>query len=226
MSHTNLCHKAAGSPDVENLQSGVDAYCGTCGQHVKQAVHQNNVNNPTFSQHGDFLKGEWICAGCVFMYKQGKAKPGNYIAVEDDQFYYLAIADTGDKKPWSKMLVDLIKMSPSTKVTGVLTTDVKPRLWPRSNIATISDFGLYLHAPDYDVSEYRAFDLQSCIDCIAVINKAMALKFTKASIYQNLFGYHKIAIKDLTSTQTLEAELSVLRANAAFIPALIIARGA
>lgn len=225
MTHAQLCYRAAGSPDVEGVVSDIANYCATCGAHITEGVSSKDINNPTFSQHGDFLKGEWVCRGCMFMYKQGKAKPGNYLAVEDSGFNYLAISSTGDKKSWHEMLIDLIEMPEQTRVTGVLTADVKPRLWPRSNIATVGYFGLYVHSSDYDISEYREFDLQVCLDVIEVINQCLSLKFTKASIYQGLFGYHKIAIKDLTTTQELEAKLSPLRDNPAFIPALIIARG-
>lgn len=225
MTHTQLCYQEAGCPPLESLQT-TDAYCATCGQHTRQAVNQNDINNPTFSQHGDFLKGEWVCPACTFMYRQGKARPGNYLAIEGHGFNYLAISAEGDKKSWNEMLADLVKLPKNTKVTGVLTTDVKPRLFPRAQLATVGDFGLYIHAGDYDVSEYRDFDLDDCLQAIDLINEALSLKFTKGSIASNLFDYFKIATKDLAVTQDLELRLSKIRDNPAFIPALIIARGA
>lgn len=225
MTHTQLCYQEAGYPPVENLQP-TDAYCATCGQHTSQGVNQNDINNPTFSQHGDFLKGEWICPACTFMYRQGKARPGNYLAIDGHGFNYLAISAEGDKKSWNEMLADLVKLPKNTKVTGVLTTDVKPRLFPRTQLVTVGDFGLYIHAGDYDVSEYREFDLDDCLQAIKLINEALSFKFTKGSIASNLFDYFKIATKDLAVTQDLELRLSKIRNNPAFIPALIIARGA
>ena len=225
MTHTQLCYQEAGCPPLESLQT-TDAYCATCGQHTRQAVNQNDINNPTFSRHGDFLKGEWVCPACTFMYRQGKARPGNYLAIEGHGFNYLAISAEGDKKSWNEMLAELVKLPKHTKVTGVLTTDVKPRLFPRAQLATVGDFGLYIHAGDYDVSEYRDFDLDDCLQAIDLINEALSLKFTKGSIASNLFDYFKIATKDLAVTQDLELRLSKIRDNPAFIPALIIARGA
>lgn len=224
MTHTQLCYQEAGCPPLESLQT-TDAYCATCGQHTYQAVNQNDINNPTFSQHGDFLKGEWICPACTFMYRQGKARPGNYLAIEGHGFNHLAISADGDKKSWSQMLGDLVKLPKNTKVTGVLTTDVKPRLFPRTQLATVGDFGLYIHASDYDVSEYREFDLVDCIHAIELINEVLSFKFTKGSIASNLFDYFKLASKDFELTQKLEDKLSPMRSNPAFIPALIIARG-
>lgn len=225
MTHTQLCYQEAGCPPLESLQT-TDAYCATCGQHTRQAVNQNDINNPTFSQHGDFLKGEWVCPACAFMYRQGKARPGNYLAIDGHGFNYLAISADSDKKSWSDMLGELVALPKQTKVTGVLTTDVKPRLFPRTQLATVGDFGLYIHAGDYDVSEYREFDLVECIQAIELINEALSLKFTKGSIASNLFDYFKIATKDFAVTQDLELRLSKIRNNPAFIPALIIARGA
>lgn len=106
MTPTELCYKEAGKPAVDDLQS-CDDCCATCGQRIYQGVHQNKINNPTFSQHGDFLRGAWVCPACTYMYRQGKAKPGNYVAVQGQGFSYLAISEVGDKKSWYQMLLDL-----------------------------------------------------------------------------------------------------------------------
>lgn len=221
MTHTELCYELAGKPTIDDLQD-VDAHCATCGSACTQAVNQKDINNPTFSQHGDFLKGEWVCPACAFMYRQGKAKPGNYLAVEHDKLHYLSISGV-DKLSWREIVPMLLQKDPNTKVAGVLTTDVKPRLFPRTNLATIGDFGLYIHAPDYDVSEYREFDLSDLMANIELIEKILSHKFTKTSIMQGLFTYHKMAVKDPVLTADLERRID--RSNPAFIPALIIARG-
>lgn len=220
MTHTQLCYQLAGNPAIDDLQA-VDCHCATCGIACTQAVNQKDINNPTFSQHGDFLKGEWICPACAFMYRQGKAKPGNYLAVQDDELHYLSISGVG-KTSWRELIPELLQKDPSTLVAGVLTTDVKPRLFPRTQLATIGDFGLYVHAPDYDVSEYREFDLVDLLALVEQIETILSHKFTKTSIINGLFTYHKIAVKDPMLTAELD---KIDRTNPAFIPALIIARG-
>lgn len=220
MTHTELCYLLANKPQIDDLQE-TDSHCATCGSHCTQAVNQKDINNPTFSQHGDFLKGEWICPACAFMYRQGKAKPGNYLAVQNGDLHYLSISGTG-KTSWREIVPQLTQKDPNTLVAGVLTTDVKPRLFPRTQLATIGDFGLYIHATEYDISEYREFDLTDLMTLIEQIETILSHKFTKTSILQGLFTYHKIAVKDPMLTAELD---KIERTNPAFIPALIIARG-
>lgn len=223
MTATKLAYQCANSPPVDDLEP-YTGHCATCGDQITQGVPQSKINNPTFSQHGDFLKGSHVCSACVFLYRAGKAKPGNFAAIEGMPLAYLSIADTGDKQSWQDLLHQIKDLPPSTLCTGVLTTDVKPRLWPRMRKASIGAFGLYVHASDYDVSQWIEFDLSDCLSAIKLIQQAMALGYSKTFIYTSLYADHKTTTKHLEKVLGLESALSAIRQQSHFLPALLIAR--
>ncbi|MDY0136360.1 MAG: hypothetical protein RBS36_04235 [Thiomicrospira sp.] len=164
MTPTELVWIAQNRPTPPFKTSGYQGICGTCGASIDgDGVHIKEIDNPTFTNHADFFRFEstHVCNACASLYSAGKAKPGNFIAT-DQGFDYTVISLESvveDKKPWLQVVNDLKSMPANTKVCGVLTTDVKPRLWPRMRLNTVGQFGLYVHAPDYDVSTHVDFDL-------------------------------------------------------------------
>lgn len=221
---SNFVFRCARSPDVERIED-VSGVCATCAAEINQGVPIGRIENPTFSQHADFLRySKHVCAGCAWLYWAGKGKPGNFIAV-GDKYQQLVISHESvveDKEPWFSALNRIALLPPETLVCGVLTTDVKPRLWPRTKLATVGRFGLYMHAPDYDLSAFVDFDLSECLRISALMREPLVAGYSKASIYHGLLTDFNRSSKYLARSFGWESELKECRGNPAFIPALLI----
>jgi hypothetical protein len=118
-------------------------------------------------------------------------------------------------------LLDVSTLPPETLITGVMTTDVKPRLWPWARTVTVGDFGLYVHHGDYDFSGFVYFDLVKCIGLISEINKILDMGFSKRSVYFSLLSDNKNMKKDIKKTILFESLLEKERSQNHFLPALI-----
>jgi len=129
---------------------------------------------------------------------------------------------TEERPSWLNALQLFASFDKEAEAVGVLTTDPKPRLWPMTNTVTRDDFGMYIHAPDYNTSSFVSFSLDECLDdCVPLIMKAMELKFSKRAIYNGLLGDFNKAKKDLCGIMALEKEIAKIRSSNAFLPALM-----
>ena len=227
MSASQIAWSAAGKPlhGYESLQ--VDAPCATCGFKGDLGVSLKAIETPTTSGHADLFRfgTQHVCPACTWLFAAGKGKPGNYIAA-GERFEYAVISLESvveDKRPWIDILRDLCDLPASAPVAGVMTTDVKPRLWHRVRPASIGKFGLYLHCPDYDVSEWRSFDLRACLDLIEQMISPLTAGFAKASLYHGLLRDFSRANKDMAQAMHWEMQLHAQRTTPHFLPALIAA---
>lgn len=177
--------------------------------------------------HADIFRfgGKHVCRACAWLFAAGKGAPGNFVVAGESLEYAVisleSVVET--KRPWLSILRELATLDPVTPSTGVMTTDVKPRLWPRMRLASIGAFGLYLHVPDYDVSEWRPFSLAECLAITTVMQPPLADGFAKASLYFGLFRDYTRASKRLDESAAWERDLSNIRRSPAFLPALIAA---
>lgn len=128
-----------------------------------------------------------------------------------------------DKKPWVHALRELAKLPPDTPCAGVLTTDVKIRLWPRMMPATVGGFGLYVHAPDYDLSRYVRFDLAACLRLIDIMTPMLAEGYAKASLWYGLGRDFQRYSKDPQKSAAWESMLEAHRHLPEFMPAALMA---
>lgn len=217
-------YKCAGDPEVSEIEpaSGI---CATCSIDISEGVHISKIENPAFSQNADFLRfGTHVCRACAWLYWSGKGKPGNFLAASN-KFKQLVISHESvveDKEPWCFALQQISGLPADTVVCGVLTTDVKPRLWPRARLATVGNFGLYVHAPDYDISTFIEFDLSKCLKISRLMKEPLISGFSKSSIYHGLFSDFSRSSRDIERSAAMESFLSVNRKDPAFIPALLI----
>jgi len=159
------------------------------------------------------------------MFAAGKGRPGNYIATPGTMEYTVISLESvvEGKRPWIEVLADIAAMPGDTPVAGVMTTDVKPRLWPRVRLATVDRFGLYLHAGDYDVSEWREFSLPACLELIGKMIAPLTAGYAKASLYHGLFRDHARSSRDPARALEWDAQLTTHRSQPHFLPALIAA---
>jgi rubredoxin len=232
-SHTALAWGASGRPEHGYSSEAVPdgTRCATCGADVHlvdgSAVHLSQIETPTTANHADFFRfgSKHLCSACAWLFNAGKGRPGNYIATPER--FELAVISVEsvveDKRPWLAVLRDLQCLAPNVPVTGVMTTDVKPRLWPRSRLATRGAMGLYVHVPDWDVSEFRAFDLDACLQAIDVMLPMLAAGYAKASLYFGLLRDYARFQRIPSGALAWERELRALRSEPHFVPALIAA---
>lgn len=219
--------RAAGCPDHPYTEEPTAAPCATCGTMTDKGIALAQIETPTTSGHADLFRfgTRHVCPACAWLFAAGKGKPGNYIAA-GSSFEYAVISLESvveDKRPWLDILRSIAELPADTPVAGVMTTDVKPRLWHRARAATIGRFGLYLHCPDYDVSEWRSFDLMDCLALIDTITAPLSSGFAKASIYHGLLRDYARASKDMAQAFAWEAEISAHRHLPHFLPAIIAA---
>lgn len=202
--------------------------CATCGAILSnEAVHISEIENPTFSNHADFMRygSKHVCHACAWLYGAGKGKPGNFLATPDKYELLVISLDSvvADKRPWLEAIYDLQKLPPETPVCGVLTTDIKPRLWPRMIAGTAARPNLLVHALDYDISTPVAFQLTELLQIIDEIIPALQLGFSKTNCYRGLVNDYARFSKQPDVTLAIEQRLSPLRKHPAFIPAVLMA---
>jgi hypothetical protein len=229
LSATQTAWRGAGCPRpaekfAVTQYSGI---CSTCATTIDgEAVAVSEIDSSTFSGRDEAFRfgGTHVCLACGWLYGIGKSRPGNYLATlrRFEQTVISLESVVEDKRPWLQVLEDVAALPGETLVTGVLTTDVKPRLWHRTRTATVRHFGLYIHAPEYDASEWRYFDLRACLEATQVIRKALALGYTKASCFYGLLRDFARASRDPAAAIALDAEISPIRTEPHFLPALII----
>ena len=217
-----LVWRAAGEPAHKYTEEPHSGACATCGGGISIGVPIDEINNPTFSNHAEFFRyGTHACRACAWLYGIGKGRPGNIMAAGTD-LYRPVISEksaTDERPTW---LDTLRSLSGDMPVAGVLTTDTKPRVWPRMRIASIRAFGLYVHAPEYAVSEYRSFSLADLGVASSAIRKALDMGFTKRRIHLGLLADFTRAKRHTREVMSLEQRLRMLRDRPEFVPALIV----
>ena len=227
MSASMLAWSAAGAPRHRYSEEQCDIVCATCATRILSGVPLVEIETPTTANHADYFRfgSKHVCAACAWLYDAGKGRPGNYIATPGSMEYAVISLESvvENKRPWIDVLADVAALPSDTPVAGVMTTDVKPRLWPRVRLATVGHFGLYVHATDYDVSEWRAFDLRSCLGLIEAMTPALIAGFAKASLYHGLLRDHARSSRDPARALAWDMQLAAHRAQPHFLPALIAA---
>jgi hypothetical protein len=222
-SASGLLWRNSGQPAPRWPLEQAEGYCATCGAPIREGVPTEAINNPTFSRHGDYWRfGSHVCAACAWLYGLGKAKPGNLIAY-GGQVASPLIAP-GERVSWGELLPVLAALPDGAPVAGVMTTDVKPRLWPETPLTTRAAFALYVHAPEYDHSGPTRFNPAAALEAMRLLVQALSRGFTKRDCHLGLLRNYAAAARDLAATVELEALLVRHRPEAHFLPALIAAQ--
>lgn len=230
MSASNLCWEASGRPEVsQRFKTEVArSMCATCGAAINgTAVTVASIDNNAFSERHESFKyrSPHVCLPCAWLYGAGRSKPGNFFCTPSvfEQTVISLESVVEDKRPWLHVLLDAAHLPVDTPCTGVLTTDVKPRLWPRAQLASIGNFGLFVHAPDYDTSQWVGFDLHEMLEIVDIAIPALQLGFSKASLYHGLLRDYQRFTKAPEETTAIEFALHSFRKSPAFLPAILVA---
>ena len=227
MKPSSIAWSGANKPDHGYKTETIETHCAICAASINEGVPISQLETPTTSSHADIFKHgtKYSCHACAWLFNSGKGKPGNFVSTPQKTEYAVISLESvvEDKRPWIDILPELAMLPPDTPVTGVMTTDVKPRLWHKCQSATIVNFGLYIHVMDYDISEWRYFDLSLCLKAINDIIKVLSAGFSKQSVYFGLMRDFNRMVKNPEQTIQFEALLSTHRDKPYFLPALIAA---
>ena len=128
-----------------------------------------------------------------------------------------------ERPSWLKVLRQVARLPSSTRLVGILTTDPKPRFWPRVKMATIGHCGMYVHCPDYDVSTYLAFSLTTALRIANLCVEILRLGYSKAALYHGLWRDFARLKRYGEQVAEYEQQLCTYRPLPEFIPALLIA---
>lgn len=218
---------AAGRPAHPYTEEPATGVCATCAAPISSGVPLSEIETPTTSNHADFFRfgGRHVCPACAWLFAAGKGRPGNYVATPGRFEATVISMDSvvADKRPWMVVLPELAALPADTPLAGVMTTDVKPRLWPRVRLATVGHCGMYVHAPDYDVSEWREFSLPFVLEMIGIMVPVLTAGFSKDSLYFGLLRDHARAARDPARAFGWDALLAPHRGQPYFLPAMIAA---
>ena len=89
--------------------------------------------------------------------------------------------------------------------------------------ATIGNFGLYVHSPDHDFSQFVYFDLSACLDLIDQMIPMLKEGFAKASLWYGLPRDFQRFNRNPAQALEWESHLQKHRHLPEFLPAVLIA---
>lgn len=225
LSAPDLIWRNAGEPPHKYAEEPYGGLCATCGAPTETGVSTDRINNPTFSNHAEFFKfGTHVCRACAWLYGDPKRTHRNVLAVGDELWWPMISAEsaTEERPSWLDLFRRLPGYPPDAPLCGVLTTDPKPRNWPRMRLAAVAECGLYVHAPDYDVAEYRMPDVASVLGISMHVRTALLAGFSKISIYHGLTRDYQRFVKRYEEVKYTESALKHYRPAPEFVPALLI----
>ena len=225
LSATSLVHTAAGCPDSKWPSVPTSGNCACCAQPISNGVPTADLSGDAFSRQVDFLSfGDHVCTACAWMFSDTRTTHRNFLCYNSKLAWPMISADaaTSDRGQWLDVLKEFATLPPETLAVGVLTTDPKPRLWPMARLVTRQYFGLYVHCPDWDVSEFRLLDLDHLIHMASELSGILQIGFNKSDCGFGLMR-SKQAKADIAKALKLEARIRAWRSQSEFIPALLMA---
>lgn len=228
-----LIWRNAGEPAHKYKEESYEGPCATCATEIRSGVHTKRVAGSNFSNHTEFFKwGEYVCPACAWLYGAGRGMPGSFIAFAEEYLRPVVSPDAPKYDPphrptWMDALKTASGSAPGAPMTGVLTSDVKARVWPRIELAICSAPGLYVHAPDYDVSEWRALDLSYLLEVADVASEALCALLTldagKRHLMASLYANRPLVAAYGEEVIGWEEVLGEARDSPEFIPAVMVA---
>lgn len=224
-----LLWHAAKRPDHGLKTEPAEGFCATCGAPLEGegAPVAQISGKGTFSQHADFVQGTHFCPGCAWLYNIGKGKPGNVIAIGDDLHFPMISAESAreaNRLSWREVFNEICPMPDSIPVAGILTTDFKPRLFPRMRLGSVGSLTLYVHSPDHDQSGLLTFDRVNVVQAADLISECLALGFTKTRCHFGLLvDFDRVRKLGAERVLELENQLDAHRLEPHWIPALLAA---
>ena len=225
MSAPQLIWRNSKEPAHKYVEEDTEGYCATCAAPISTGVGTEQINNPTFANHSEFFKfGTHVCRACAWLYGDPKRTHRNVLAVGDELWWPMISREsaTEERPSWMELFRRLENLPPETPMCGVLTTDPKPRNWPRMRLSTAQNPGLYIHAPDYDIAVFRVLDIATVLGISMHVRTALLAGFSKLDIYHGLTRNYKRFVKSYREVRYTESALKQYREMPEFVPALLV----
>lgn len=223
-----LIWQAAGFPLAKWPLGPCAGVCATCGVIVTEGVSHERINQESFSQQGDFFQyGSHCCPACAWLYSDARKTHRGVIAAGDWIAWPLISVETAAGDPgrpsWLDALRHLATLPPDTPVAGVMTSDPKPRFWPRARLGTTARPALYVHWPDHDLSNLVRFETRQALAVADLAIEALTLGFSKRAIIGGLYRDFARVLRAGQPALALEQQLAAWRSDPAFLPAALAA---
>jgi hypothetical protein len=237
-----LAWHAAGSPaPTWPVEPVPVAACACCGTPAMTSIPIARFVSETYSQPADFLPfGERVCPACAWWHSETKQRHRSWLTDGARLWWPILSAETaaaepdaalrvaGQRPAWRDLLRHVATLPAATPLAGLLTTDPKPRLWPRVRAGTVGRALLYVHStgdksPVGDVSAGVACDLREVARLLGVIEPPLAAGWTKRALGRGLLTDHARATRNLAGTLALERVLAGERGTPAWSVALLVA---
>jgi hypothetical protein len=206
-------------------------HCAICGAAITEGVPFAprrgvvGIDNPTFSGYAEYARwGSHVCRACAWLCGDPK-RTHRAMLVVGDRGWWPTIAQAIDGRPrWRNILGEIARAAPEMPMTGVLTTDPKPRLWPRAQLATCGRPGMYFHCPEQDISGWRQFDLRTVAQALAAVNAAITIGATKSAALRGIWTMPTLADRHGTKiVDRVERRLAEYRGSTEFMIAAVVA---
>src|SRR5581483_8294384 len=221
-----LLWRAAGEPPAKWPLESASGVCATCGDSLGAGIPVEAIAGETFAMHADYLRyGTHVCPACGWLYSDAKQHHRNVLAVGERLWWPMLGAEsaTAARPTWAALLREVAAtQAPDTVLSGVLTTDPKPRCWPRARLASVGRFGLYVHAPDWDTSQYVGAPLADVLTVSALTAQAVAWGFSKRRCAHGLLADYTRVVTRGAPAWSLERQLRPWRGTPAGLIGMLI----
>ena len=207
-----------------------DGVCATCHFDIDRGVPVQprrgiaGILNKTFSGHAEYIAyGTHVCDGCAWLYGEPKLSHRAVLAIGDEAWWPTISQGMDGRPKWHDALRSLLDASPDTPMTGVLTVDPKPRLWPRARVARCANPGLYVHWTDYDVSRWMDFDALEMLRALSDVSEALCLGVTKREIMMGAATTRLVDKLGFSECMRIESAMAAIRGSSEHYIATLVA---
>ena len=235
-----LIWSESGKPFIETIGKSnavnpeTETACAICNVTIKRKewahLAKPVTRIPSYSRHADFLKwpSEYLCMACSWFHSNTTQKHRNVLAIQGHGTHWPTLTTEQEgRHTWKSALQWLLEIDGDTIMTGLCTTDIKPRFWPSCRLGTARNPVIYMHtnfgwsAPLYILS----VDIKTILErYVPLIEECTRLGFTKKAIWQGLMLAPNICKKDTRFSINTEYLMTNYRQDPNFRMALAISK--
>lgn len=172
--------------------------------------------------------GQWVSETTARAFRSDR-NMGARLFFEDAAYYPMISREQAEKQNrtcWSDLVREVWPVRAGQNLVCLLTTDSKKRIWTRARVGALGPHTLiYVHDGDLNISVSAAVNWPRLIAVLGLIERAYGAGFAKDAIRTGLAAHWKTASRiGIPETVRMERELTPLRSQPEFIPALLVAQ--
>ena len=216
------------SPFSESIAVGkkrvipVEGTCSVCSKE-RLGYPKSAVLSKSAAGLEDLMSAasDLICCHCADTWQQTKRNGRALLATKEDILFPTI---TLDKKSDRPMWRDVFRAFPKQERICILTTDPKRRIWPLARVSAGDTLSLLLNDPSRGLFGNRNVSITQLVEILDLIEEIYSAGFSKQAIENSLISGSKSVNCSITLIVEWEGQLSKIRTQPEFIPALIIAQ--